>query len=229
MTVPPRAEYKGRGESVSTRRESADLMGISLPSILLSSSEDNINLGDRDSIRRRALLALEGKDAGGSFSVEIPELDGPEVPKRSSFDFRTCFVHYAFVIPLRQSLASKPSFPPGLGTGYMGGKRDSVKFMASTPFSELLGTLVEEEEEEEEDEEPKEVHPITSPVQLTSPAIPDIAFPPRPRPASLNLRPLSLASAHSLPTTSSTDAELPTPSPTPSPRPGLRSLTLPSS
>ena len=63
-------------------------MGVSLPSIPLSSSEDNINLGDKDSIRRRALWALEGKDSAGSYSVEIPELDAPEVPKRSSFDFR---------------------------------------------------------------------------------------------------------------------------------------------
>ena len=42
-------------------------MGVSLPSIPKSSSEDNINLGDKDSVRRRALWALEGKDAGGSF------------------------------------------------------------------------------------------------------------------------------------------------------------------
>lgn len=62
-------------------------MGVSLPSIPISSSEDNINLGDKDSIRRRALWALEGKDARGTFSVEIPELDAPEPPKRT-FDFR---------------------------------------------------------------------------------------------------------------------------------------------
>ena len=65
-------------------------MGVSLPSIPTSSSEDNINLGDKDSIRRRALWALEGKDVRGTFSVEIPELDTPEAPKRS-FDFRAYF------------------------------------------------------------------------------------------------------------------------------------------
>ena len=68
-------------------------MGVSLPSIPKSSSEDNINLGDKDSVRRRALWALEGKDAGGSFSVEIPELDAPEILKRN-FDFRACFAAY---------------------------------------------------------------------------------------------------------------------------------------
>ena len=42
-------------------------MGVSMltpaPSV-----EDNINLGDKDSIRRRALLALEGKADVGAFS-----------------------------------------------------------------------------------------------------------------------------------------------------------------
>ena len=125
-------------------------MGVALPSIPISSSEDNINLGDKDSIRRRALWALEGRDSGGSFSVEIPELDQPEVPKRSSFDFRTCFPDISYALPLRNNPASKPSFPPGVGSGFS--KRDS-KFMASTPSCELLGTLVEEEEEYEEDDE----------------------------------------------------------------------------
>ncbi|KAI1793020.1 hypothetical protein LXA43DRAFT_303873 [Ganoderma leucocontextum] len=203
-----------RRSSVSTRRESADLMGVSLPSIPISCLEDNINLGDKDSIRRRALWALEGKDARGTFSVEIPELDAPEAPKRS-FDFPT-----------------KPSFPPGIGTGYngglntlMGSKRDSIKFMTSTSSSEILGTLVEEEEEEDE-EETKAV--ATSPekhasVPTTVAAAP--SAPARPRPASLNLRPLSLSS------NSLFQAEIltPTPTPTPSPRQGLKSLTLASS
>ena len=46
-------------------------MGISLPSILLSSSEDNINLGDRDSIRRRALLALEGQSEAIAWPTNV--------------------------------------------------------------------------------------------------------------------------------------------------------------
>ncbi|TBU50518.1 hypothetical protein BD309DRAFT_1040200 [Dichomitus squalens] len=206
-----RNSHHRRRSSVSTRRESADLMGISLPSIPISSSEDNINLGDKDSIRRRALWALEGKDAGGNFSVEIPELDAPEVPKRN-FEFPT-----------------KPSFPPGIGAGFSGGlntlisnKRDSVKFMASSPSSEMLGTLIEEEEEEEEEGKDITSSPakdVSVPVTATtaSPA------PIRPRPASLNLRPLSLALNTSI------QADIPTPTLTPSPRPGLKSLTLTSS
>ncbi|KAH9943014.1 uncharacterized protein BXZ73DRAFT_40176 [Epithele typhae] len=197
-----RNSHHRRLSSVSTRRESADLMGIALPSIPISSSEDNINLGDKDSIRRRALWALEGKDAGNTFSVEIPELDAPEVPQRGSFEF-----------------PSKPSFPPG--TGFMGSKRDSLRVMVSTPSSEVLGTLVEEEEEEEE-----ETKEIMSPVQ-ESPASATISTPSspptRPRPAILNLRPLSLSLV------ANSSVEPITPSPTPSPRPGLRSLTLPAS
>ncbi|KAI0721962.1 hypothetical protein C8T65DRAFT_774974 [Cerioporus squamosus] len=206
-----RNSHHRRRSSVSTRRESADLMGVSLPSIPLSSSEDNINLGDKDSIRRRALMALEGRDAGGSFSVEIPELDAP----KRSFDF-----------------PSKPSFPPGMGAGFSGGlmgsKRDSVaKYMASSPSVEL-GTLVEEEEEEEEETKavtsPVQESPVTPPATITvmspSPA------PARPRPATLNLRPLSLTLSSPVQVP---DGELPTPSLTPSPRPGLKSLTLTSS
>ncbi|KAM5532698.1 hypothetical protein V8D89_013590 [Ganoderma adspersum] len=188
-----RNSHHRRRSSVSTRRESADLMGVSLPSIPVSCSEDNINLGDKDSIRRRALWALEGKDARGTFSVEIPELGAPEPPKRT-FDFPT-----------------KPSFPPGIGAGYNGGlntlmgcKRDSIKFMASTSSSEMLGTLIEEEEEEEE--ETRAV--ATSPERHTS--VPHHYDP------SLNLRPLSLSN-------SLFQADILTPSPTPSPRPGLNS------
>ncbi|KAI0829330.1 hypothetical protein BC628DRAFT_1315177 [Trametes gibbosa] len=213
-----RNSHHRRRSSVSTRRESADMMGVSLPSLPQSSSEDNINLGDKDSVRRRALWALEGKPAVGNFSVEIPELDMPEVPKRS-FDF-----------------PSKPSFPPGVGAGFggglntlMGNKRDS-KFIVSSPSSELLGTLIEEEEEEE-DEGAQEI--VSSPVQespmasqaaviVTSPS----PAPARHRPASLNLRPLSLALNNSV---RASNGELPSPSRTPGPRAGLKSLTLPSS
>ena len=60
-------------------------MGVSLPALSTSSSEDNINLGDKDSIRRRALWALEGKPSPDSFSpVEIPELNTPEIERRIS-------------------------------------------------------------------------------------------------------------------------------------------------
>ncbi|OBZ71772.1 hypothetical protein A0H81_08202 [Grifola frondosa] len=108
-----------------------------------SASDDNINLGDKDSIRRRALWALEGKTSVGTYSVEIPELGTPELAKRS-FEFK------------------------------------------------LLSTRR--------------------------------LLPARHRPASLNLRPLSLASGTVI---NPTNGDLPTPTLTPSPRPGLKSLTLP--
>ena len=65
-------------------------MGLALPDLPTSSSEDNINFGDKDSIRRRALLALKGKD---SFSpktnaVEIVDLSNEGIPHKS-FD-REC-------------------------------------------------------------------------------------------------------------------------------------------
>lgn len=67
-------------------------MGVTLP-VIASANEDNINLGDKDSIRRRALLALEGKTDMGIFAkVEIPELSTPEIEKK--FDFRTSFNDY---------------------------------------------------------------------------------------------------------------------------------------
>lgn len=63
-------------------------MGLSLHNVPATSSDDNINLGDKDSIRRRALLTLEGKTDVGSFArVEIPELTTPDT-ERPRFDFR---------------------------------------------------------------------------------------------------------------------------------------------
>jgi hypothetical protein len=71
--------------SVSTRRESAEVIGVALPTISTSNSEDNMSLGDKDSIRRRALWALEGKPNPDGFSpVEIPELSTPEIERRLS-------------------------------------------------------------------------------------------------------------------------------------------------
>lgn len=97
----PNSHHRRRS-SVSTRRESAEIMGVSLPELPPSHSEDNINLGDKDSIRRRALWALEGKSDSGSFSrVEIPELNTPELERRIS-DFRA---YRLFAIPLCLSLS----------------------------------------------------------------------------------------------------------------------------
>jgi hypothetical protein len=80
-----RNSHHRRRSSVSTRRESAEVMGVALPTLSTSNSEDNMNLGDKDSIRRRALWALEGKPSPDGFSpVEIPELSTPEIERRMS-------------------------------------------------------------------------------------------------------------------------------------------------
>lgn len=81
-----RNSHHRRLSSVSTRRESAELMGVSLPDLPASSLEDNINLGEKDSIRRRALWALEGKHDVSFSKVEIPELSTPDIEK-VMFDF----------------------------------------------------------------------------------------------------------------------------------------------
>ena len=52
-------------------------MGVSIPDLPPSTSDDNINFGDTDSIRRRALWALEGKSDVPYSKVEIPELSTP--------------------------------------------------------------------------------------------------------------------------------------------------------
>lgn len=88
--------------------------------------------------------------------------------------------------------------------------------MASVSSKELLGTLVEEEEEEEEHHVPETESPVEVTVTSPSPAAS------RRRPASLNLRPLSLAAGSVV----TGDLTAPTLAPSPSARPGLRSLTL---
>jgi hypothetical protein len=61
-------------------------MGVSLPDMPSVSFDDNANLGEKDSIRRRALWALEGKHDVSFSKVEIPELTTPDVEKLM-FDF----------------------------------------------------------------------------------------------------------------------------------------------
>lgn len=64
------------------------MMGVELPA---QDRESNINLGDRDSVRRRALWALEGKSGADSFApVEIPVLNTPELERRL-FELREYF------------------------------------------------------------------------------------------------------------------------------------------
>lgn len=63
------------------------MMGVSVPDLPPSKLEDNINLGDKDSIRRRALWALEGKGDVAFSKVEIPDFVSPE-KENSGFNFR---------------------------------------------------------------------------------------------------------------------------------------------
>lgn len=85
LSTAKRNSHHRRRSSVSTRRESAEVMGVPLPALSTSNSEDNMSLGDKDSIRRRALWALEGKPSPDGFSpVEIPELSSPEIERRIS-------------------------------------------------------------------------------------------------------------------------------------------------
>ncbi|EIN10784.1 hypothetical protein PUNSTDRAFT_43580 [Punctularia strigosozonata HHB-11173 SS5] len=154
-------------------------MGVSIPFSGLSASlsdSDNVNFGDKDSIRRRALMALEGKSDVGTFSkVQIPDFDSPTLVKKP-FEFR-------------------PGHGFGLNT--IAGKRDSFgkSMRSSSALKEQyqLGTLVEEEEDQEQVEDetdfPSSVVDSPASVEVSTPS----GAPIRHRPASLNLRPLTLA------------------------------------
>lgn len=81
-SLPKRpTSHHRRRSSVSTRHESAELMGVSLPDLPPAHSDDNVNLGDRDSIRRRALWALEGRPDIAFSKVEIPDFHSPDTTK----------------------------------------------------------------------------------------------------------------------------------------------------
>ncbi|KAK0206110.1 hypothetical protein DFS33DRAFT_1381226 [Desarmillaria ectypa] len=207
-----RNSHHRRRSSVSTRHESAEMMGVALPDLPQTNSDDNIAFGDKDSIRRRALRALEGKQDISYSKVEIPELE------TSSNDM------LGFEFP------SKPSFPAGTGTGsslssLMSSKRDSFKLLtANSSSKDQLHTLVEEDEDEEESSGSIPAQ-STSPLPIEPPAPSIKPLTTKPRPASLNLRPLSLTPDN----LNNHNSGLPTPVPTPSPiqpRSGLRSLSL---
>lgn len=184
-------------------------MGIAVPDL----QEDS---GDKDSIRRRALLALEGKPDVTFSMVEIPDL--------TVEDLRTCQTPYFFAIQLTcfPPPASQPAFPLGAGLPSGLSKRDSLGRFANTlPSKDQLGTLVEEDEDES--------HEADNGVFMDSKTTAS-----RNRPAGLNLRPLALVSSTaatspwSLPTPTSTPTMTPStavPSPK-SARRGLRSLSL---
>lgn len=172
-----RNSHHRRRSSVSTRHESAEIMGLSLPELPQSSSEDNINLGEKDSIRRRALWALEGKTDHTFAKVEIPELSTPQLEKKL-FDF-----------------SSKSSFSTPTSNTH---KRDSFKMLSiSSSAKDHLHTLVEEEEEEED----SLVSSVSAPTLSNAKAPAGRPKVPRLRP--LSLTPDSLMS-HGLPTPSRT-------------------------
>ncbi|KAF7978340.1 hypothetical protein HWV62_975 [Athelia sp. TMB] len=217
----PNSHHRRRS-SVSTRRESAEMMGVAALDLPACKSEDNINLGDKDSIRRRALWALEGKADVSYSKVEIPELASP-VQESATFAFLMA--------------ASMPSYPSSNGIAFgnssnnLAGKRDSY-YLASGASNHQLNTLVEEEEEEEEEAAQDGTSLVASPVEDLAPPtmMPTVAVtkptPSRPRPASLNLRPLALTSGN---ITTQSAFGLPTPTLTPVSRPGLKTLALASS
>lgn len=215
---------------MSTRHESAEMMGVTIPDLPHCPSDDNVNLGEKDSIRRRALWALEGKPDAPCPKVEIPELSNSDM-ERLIFDFQT---------KPSYSAGSSSSYGSGLNSLLVGNKRDSFKLLAASGSSkDQLHTLIEEEEEEEEEEEkgksqggPEHSFPSpTSSIEMSLPTTPinpppivavTKSIPSRPRPATLNLRPLSLTPDNLITTVQG----LPTPSPTPSPTTGLGSLPL---
>jgi len=200
-------------------------MGVPVPDLPPSTSDDNINLGEKDSIRRRALWALEGKPDVSFSKVEIPELSTP-VMEKIMFDLGSSDLSILTVMSNGPVVATKPSltqtnvpsFGPSLNT-LMANKRDSFKLLPTSSSSkDQLHTLVEEEEEEEED---SHAPPESSGPRMSDLAVAQMASP-RPRPANLHLRPLSLTPDNLV----NTVAALPSPSPTPSPRLGLKSLAL---
>ena len=65
-------------------------MGVALPDLPPATSDDNINLGEKDSIRRRALWALEGKPDLAFSKVEIPDISTADMDKML-FDLCTYF------------------------------------------------------------------------------------------------------------------------------------------
>ncbi|KAL0581209.1 hypothetical protein V5O48_000797 [Marasmius crinis-equi] len=228
-----RNSHHRRRSSVSTRTESAEIMGFNPPELHKpSSGYGSGSDDDKDSIRRRALWALEGKSSQAAMNfqkVEIPDMSAMDsMSTEKSLD-----------------LPTKPSFPSS--SSFSGpSHRDSFKLKPSSSAKDQLHTLVEEEEEEEDPPhspaKPFSAAPlsprsmfmnrqrtVSSPSRVTSPTKPTYAEklsqPPAPieakRPRPLSLRPLSLTpESISLPTPPTSSA-----SPNPSHK-GLRRLSL---
>lgn len=89
-------------------------MGVTIPDLPNCPSDDNINLGEKDSIRRRALWALEGKPDAPCPKVEIPELSNADM-ERLIFDFRTSTCFLTSVNSPFDDIPKKPSRPTRRG------------------------------------------------------------------------------------------------------------------
>lgn len=96
------ASHHRRKSSVSTRRESSEIMGIPCPDEV----EDK---GTLDEVRKRALLSLEGRNVAPGFAkVEIPDWVSPTVENRA-FDWEACEYHTTHCQSLSLSSTSIPT------------------------------------------------------------------------------------------------------------------------
>jgi hypothetical protein len=102
-----RGSHHRRNSSVSTRHESAEMMGFSLPELPASAADDAM---EKDSIRKRALWALEGRCDPSTTTVELPTPESVNYDFRASSSLSTSFLtpecvstrmfsHEAFVSP----------------------------------------------------------------------------------------------------------------------------------
>ena len=223
---------------MSTRHESAELMGISLPDLPPSTSDDNVNFGEKDSIRRRALLALEGKPDVAFNKVEIPDFSSSDTEKlmrKSLFIVPVIVPFLIFTSLYLPALSAKPSLSSSSSSSFGNNKRDSFKLLAASASSkDQLHTLVEEEEEEENEESQNTSNPehtLPSPtlsIKESSPLTPtadaSVTHPfLKHRPTALHLRPLSLTPENLM---TAPSRNFHAPSLTPISRNGLRSLSL---
>ncbi|KAG8987978.1 hypothetical protein FRB90_003044, partial [Tulasnella sp. 427] len=155
-TSRPVSGHHRRQSSVSSRRESREIMGLASPT---DTSEESFS-GDS---RQHALWALEGKTSVvsgltlGFSKVEIPDWQTPDGEKEE------------FTWPSSTSSsngsAAKRTLTPGSTTplaytpsSSLANKRDSFGkslLSASSSLKEQLHTLMEEDEDAEEEEEPK--------------------------------------------------------------------------
>ncbi|CAE6486649.1 unnamed protein product [Rhizoctonia solani] len=225
---PRPSSHHRRRSSVSTRRDSVDMMGFDPAALNTLKTLGENDKDDVSKVRERALLALEGKakprtvpeinPSMGFTKVEIPEWKTPDVER--TFDWG--------------ATANRPkSLPFSINlNGALTSKRDSFgkNLVPSASSKGELAVLVEEEEEEDTSGNDKENVPLPQPAAptpepvstpVTSPIKPSFIrstslSPSRPRPASLNLKALSAVSS------TTTVVALPTPSATPSPTPGAR-------